>query len=153
MRRSVRTGLALTAVPALVLVVGLAWAAQSETIELPESPPFMITAVVVPGEDGGTVVASIKERTWDEKEDLDIDFDPEGELYAYGELVSACNLMHEHTVQAFFYETPEGWRCDVVVRDNAEDLILYSEAGHDCEDYGPDTCTATAEIVAVLTAE
>jgi len=141
-------------VAALALIGGsVAWASQSQTISLGSGSSIAVTAMLLPGSGGGSVSAKhgrwVEEvdLRWVEEVDLDIDFDPDGTLYFFGEDVGSYDTDATHTVEADFRNTSNGWTVDVTITDNVTGNEAYSVTGHELGSDGPQECTTTADYV------
>jgi hypothetical protein len=141
-----RNGWILAAAVAVALAGGVAWAAQSHTIALPAGPSCFVAAEVVPGSEG-EVVFKVRDRVWDEKEDLKIGFDPTGELSVNNQVVAS----YDGSLTALFCQSGGDWSCDLVVRDLTTGADVVVDLGRDQGHEGPTDCTATAEAVLILT--
>jgi hypothetical protein len=145
-----RNGWILAAAVAVALAGGVAWAAQTQAIELRAGPSCLVAVDVIPGSDG-EVVFKDRDRPWDDKEDLKIGFDPTGELSVNNRVVATYDGAHLYRVTALFYESGEGWACDLVVRDLTSGTDVVVDLGRDDGDSGPAECTVTAETILSLT--
>jgi hypothetical protein len=150
MLNKIRNGRILAAALAVVLAGGIAWAAQTETIELAEGEACLVAAAMIPGSEGEVVFKS-RDRAWDEKEDLKIGFDPNGDLSVNNQAVATYDEQHTYRVTAQFYEIEGGWYCDLVVHDLTIGADVVVDLGRDDGEANPTECTATAEIVLSLT--
>ena len=112
-----------------------------------------MTAMILPGSGGGSVMAShgrwIEEidLRWIEEIDLDIGFDPDGTLYFFGDDVGSYDADNPHTVAADFRNTANGWVVDVTITDNVSGEEIYSVTGHELGEAAPQQCTAEAGVV------